>query len=373
VHGAKGLEAPIVILADTITPPVMKPPRLLQLAGGATIWVGRKADDVAEVATARTEANAEAEHEYRRLLYVAMTRAAERLIICGADGLKGRPAGCWYELVRKELGPELVEEDESGEKIWRFRKGASGQTAKLQDAQVPAKVQRLQLPTWLREPAPQEKSHPQTLSPSSAFEDEIGAGFARTTASIADRRKALARGRVMHRLMQSLPDVPEAKRKIAIAHYLKRAAAEFTAAEQDEMTHQILAILNDLMFAEAFAPGSRAEVSVAGRVTCPGSEPIPVAGQVDRLAVTGESVLITDYKTDRAIPQSAAEVPAPYVGQLALYRAVLARIYPERTIRAALIFTGGPVLVEISETAMAAALTEIASERRAKTAKVTLR
>jgi len=364
VHGAKGLEAPIVILADTITPPVMKPPRLLQLPEGATIWVGRKADDVPDVATARAEANREDEHEYRRLLYVAMTRAAERLIICGADGLKARPPRCWYDLVHKELEPVLVAEDESGEKVWRFRKGAGGQATRLRDAQGPATVQRRELPSWLHQPAPPEKSLPAPLSPSSAFEAEIGAGFTRTNATIAERRKALARGRIVHRLMQSLPDIPEANRKAAIAHYLKRAAADFSAAEQDEMTRQIVAILNDLVFAEVFAPGSRAEVSVAGRVTGSEAEPIPVAGQADRLAVTPESVLITDYKTDRLVPQSAADVPKPYIGQLALYAAVLSRIYPEKTIRAALIFTGGPALIEVSGAAMKAALAEIPGETR---------
>jgi ATP-dependent helicase/nuclease subunit A len=266
--------------------------------------------------------------------------------------------------VHKELGPGLVAEDESGEKVWRFRKGASTPTAKLRDAQAPTTAQRRELPSWLREVAPPEKSHPERLSPSSAFEEEIGAGFARTNATVAERRKALARGRIVHRLMQSLPDIPEAKRKAAMAHYLKRAAADFSAAEQDEMTRQILAILNDLVFAEAFAPGSRAEVSVAGRVTGAGSEPIPIAGQVDRLAVTPESVIIVDYKTDRVVPRSAADVRRPYIRQLALYGALLARIYPKKTIRAALIFTGGPTLIEVSGPAMAAALAEIVSERR---------
>jgi ATP-dependent helicase/nuclease subunit A len=302
-----------------------------------------------------------------------MTRAAERLIICGADGVNKRPAGCWYNLVQKELEPELVAEEEGDEKVWYFRQGTSGQAVKLQQTQAVAAAARRELPSWLREPAPPEKPRPEPLSPSAAFEEEIGANFARTHSSVAERRKALARGRIMHRLMQSLPDIPEAGRKDAIARYLQRAAADFSAAEQDEMTRQVLAILNDLVFAEAFAPGSRAEVSVAGRVTRSGAEPIPVVGQVDRLAVTSESVLITDYKTDRMIPAGLAEVPKEYVGQLALYGAVLARVYPEKTIRAALIFTGGPALIEVSGAAMAAALAEIASERRGKDAKVTLR
>ena len=122
VHGAKGLEAPIVILADTITPPVIKPPRLLQLADGAIVWAGRKADDVEQVATARAHANSETEDEYRRLLYVAMTRAAGRLIICGAEGFNRPPKTCWYNLVHEPLKPLLVEEEDGGDKVWRFRK-----------------------------------------------------------------------------------------------------------------------------------------------------------------------------------------------------------------------------------------------------------
>ena len=125
VHGAKGLEAPIVILADTMTPPAgPRPPRLLELADGAVIWAGRKDDDVEMVAAARQAALAEAENEYRRLLYVAMTRAADRLIVCGADGERKRPTGCWYDLVVEPLKPFLVEEQEDGEKVLRFRKAA---------------------------------------------------------------------------------------------------------------------------------------------------------------------------------------------------------------------------------------------------------
>ncbi len=112
VHGAKGLEAPIVILADTMTLPAgPRPPRLLKLAGGALIWAGRKDDDGGSIAAARTAARTDAENEYRRLLYVAMTRAADRLIVCGADGIRARPKGCWYDLVREALDPFLVEED----------------------------------------------------------------------------------------------------------------------------------------------------------------------------------------------------------------------------------------------------------------------
>ena len=125
------------------------------------------------------------------------------------------------------------------------------------------------------------------------------------------------------------------------------------------MAQQALTILNDLVFAELFAAGSRAEVPIVGRIACDGGASIEVSGQVDRLAVTDDSVLIADYKTDRAIPASLTEAPQAYIGQLALYRAVLARIYPAKTIRAALIFTAGPNLIEVPGPAMEAALAEI--------------
>ena len=364
VHGAKGLEAPIVILADTMTPPSgPRPPRLLELPGGAVIWAGRKDDDVEPVAAARQAALAEAENEYRRLLYVAMTRAADRLIVCGADGERARPKGCWYDLVCEPLRPLLIEEDESGEKVWRYRKPTSVVVAEsAPPAASGANAERPQVPRWLRQPAPPEAASRAPISPSSAFEEENSGIHAHWGGSPTERRKALARGRIVHRLMQSLPDIPPAGRKDAIERYLTNAAADFLPAEQAAMAQQVLTILNDLIFAEVFAPGSRAEVPVVGRITRAGVPPITVLGQVDRLAVTREAVLIADYKTDRAAPARLAEVPKGYVGQLAEYRAVLGRIYPEKTIRAALVFTEGPNVIEIPGAAMDAALAEIVSK-----------
>ncbi len=368
VHGAKGLEAPIVILADTMTQPSgPRPPRLLELPGGAVIWAGRKDDDVPAVAAARAAALTEAEDEYRRLLYVAMTRAADRLIVCGADGERARPKGCWYDLVAEPLQPFLVAEKECGEKVLRYRKPMPGQVAEAEPpAAEAANATRGQPPLWLRQPAPVQALRPAPLSPSAAFDEEIGRVVTPATASAAERRKALARGRIVHRLMQSLPDIPQPGRHDAIERYLKRAAADFLPAEQAEIARQVLTILNDLIFSEVFAPGSRAEVPIVGRFARPGCAAIAVSGQVDRLAVTREAVLIVDYKTDRAVPRRLAEVPKPYVGQLALYRAVLALIYPEKTIRAALVFTEAPSVMEVSGVAMEAALVEI-------TSKVTLR
>ena len=162
VHGAKGLEAPIVILADTMTPPAgPRPPRLLMLPGENAspphlIWAGRKDDDVTVVAASRASALAEAEHEYRRLLYVAMTRAAERLIVCGAEGERGRPKGCWYDLIREALQPALVEAQDGDDKVWRYRKPADDVSNDNTLPATAAPAVRGKIPAWLRSNAPVE-------------------------------------------------------------------------------------------------------------------------------------------------------------------------------------------------------------------------
>jgi ATP-dependent helicase/nuclease subunit A len=366
VHGAKGLEAPVVILADTMTPPAgPRPPRLLKLAGGAVIWAGRKDDDVESVAAARTAALGEAEDEYRRLLYVAMTRAADRLIIAGADGIRARPKGCWYDLIRGALDPFLVEENDNGEKVLRYRKDAAepllplraGVAAAAADADVTHA-----LPSWLRQPAPMQALRPAPLSPSAAFDEAIGR-LAQPEATAAERQSALARGRAVHRLLQSLPDISAEHRSDAAERYLAKAGTDFSAEQRGDILRKALAVLDDKNFAALFAPGSRAEVPIVGRLARAGADPILVSGQVDRLAVAGDVVLIADYKSDRSVPARLDEV-APYVAQLALYRGVLARLYPDKTVRAALVFTEGPLLLDVPAAAMDAALDKLPAAGR---------
>jgi ATP-dependent helicase/nuclease subunit A len=360
VHGAKGLEAPIVILADTMTPPAgPRQPRLLTLAGNAMIWAGRKADDAPPVAAARQAALDEAGDEYRRLLYVAMTRAADRLIVCGAEGERKRPDGCWYDLVRVPLQPFLVEEKDGEENVLRYRTtAASPEPAPA--AKAPEDAARREFPSWLREKAPAVAPRTVPLSPSAAFDEEIG-HMAHAAASAADRQKALERGRIVHRLMQSLPDIATARRKDALERYLAGAATNFSPAERAEIAQHVFGILDDPRFAEVFAPGSRPEVPIVGRIARPGGDPVEIAGQVDRLIVSGDAVLIADYKTDRVVPRQLDAVQ-PYVTQLALYRAVLARLYPGKPVRAALIFTSGPILVEVPAAAMDAELGRVLTQ-----------
>ena len=356
VHGAKGLEARMVILADTITEPKgAHPPKLLSLANGAVVWATRKQDDTEAMTQARHFAENAALDEYRRLLYVAMTRAAERLIVCGTKGKNKIPDGCWYQLVDDALRADCVTEsaDDGEREVLRYRK------SKLQLAEIAPLAalsgKQMLLPAWLkRDVAPDPETAP-TITPSNVENDD-----ATRPVTPSGDATALLRGRLVHRLIQSLPDVPRDRRAQATANYLARAGRELDVAACSSLTEQVMLVLEDPRFAELFAPGSRAEVPIVGQLKV-GGKTVRVSGQVDRLAVTQNTVLIGDFKTNRPAPRRIAEVPTSYVRQLALYRALLEKIYPGRLVRAALVWTEVPELMELSAADMDAALARVTS------------
>jgi ATP-dependent helicase/nuclease subunit A len=156
----------------------------------------------------------------------------------------------------------------------------------------------------------------------------------------------------VHRLLQSLPDLARERRRDAALKYLARNADDWTEEERAALAGSVTAVIEDPRFAAVFAAGSRAEVSIVGRLERHGRSPALVSGQIDRLAVTPDEVLIVDFKTNHAPPTLAAEAPAAYVRQLALYRGVLAKLYPKRAVRAALLWTEIPELMEISAPAL---------------------
>jgi len=355
VHGAKGLEANTVILADTTTPPTgPRDPRLLQLSDGALVWASSRANDVGVMAAARAEAQSDARDEYRRLLYVAMTRAAERLIVCGSKGTHRIPDGCWYQLVSDALSAECVGEpaDDGDGEVMRYRKEpeAPAERAKAEST-PPAKVQPL--PSWVTSAAPAEQPKERSVTPSSAGDDETARPTASAGASIA-----LLRGSLTHRLLQSLPDIPSARRGAAMLDYLTRVGGRLAPEQREQIAEQVMHLIEDPRFSELYGPGSRAEVPIVGRLAI-GGRPIRVSGQIDRLAVTQASVLIADFKTNRPAPRRIDEVPPAYLTQLALYRALLLRLYPGRPVRAALIWTEVPDLMELSTEALDDALARL--------------
>ena len=369
VHGAKGLEAPVVFLVDTTTSPSdTQRLRLINLpqgnaapnAHGVVVWAGRKAEDPTVVAAARTAMLGDTEDEYRRLLYVAMTRAADRLIVGGCmPGNRGSiRAFSWYDLIDKGLsntGLHLREFETAAGKVKRYSRSEDVAVATTA-AIAPAVSAPIELPAWLRTSAPPEAPPDNLLRPSDP-EDEghrVKAGE-----SIRERARALQRGTLVHRLLQSLPDVGIARRSDAALAYLDRNATDWAEDERKALAARVLALIADPRFASVFSPGSRAEVSIVGRLDRP-ERPL-VSGQIDRLVVTPSEVLIVDYKTNHAPPERAAEAPPAYVRQLALYRAVLQKLYPQRPVRAALLWTETPELMEISASALDAQLASIIS------------
>jgi ATP-dependent helicase/nuclease subunit A len=301
----------------------------------------------------------ETEHEYRRLLYVAMTRAADRLIIAGCmpGNRNSVRENSWYDLVKRGLANSdlAFHEIQAGDGVVKSYRRAEDATPETDIALDVAAVAHPSLPEWLHTPATSGQIIDRRLRPSDPATAE--GPSVRTGESIELRARALLRGTLVHRLLQSLPDVAAEGRRDAALRYLARNAGDWTEADREALAKRMLALIEDLRFAAVFAPGSRAEVSIAGRLDQPG-RPL-ISGQIDRLVVTPSEVLIVDFKTNHAPPKHPAEAPGAYIRQLALYRAVLQKLYPHRPVRAALLWTETPELMEISAPALDAQLATI--------------
>jgi ATP-dependent helicase/nuclease subunit A len=374
VHGAKGLEASVVFLVDTTTSPSdTQRLKLINLpqgnaaphAPGVVVWAGRKAEDPQAVIAARKAMIGDTEDEYRRLLYVAMTRAADRLVVggCLPGNVKNVRPLSWYDLISKGLeNSELqLEQIETAAGLVK-RYTRADETAPSAGATAATSASPpVALPTWLLTPALPETSPESLLRPSDPADGENRR--VRTAETLKQRARALQHGTLVHRLLQSLPDVAAERRREAALAYLARNADGWTEEERRALAESTLALIADARFAAVFAPGSRAEVSIVGRLGQPGRQPTLVSGQIDRLVVTDSEVLIVDFKTNHGPPSQAAETPSAYVRQLALYRAILMRLYPQRPVRAALLWTETAEFMEISASALEAELASLSSRR----------
>lgn len=350
VHGAKGLEAPIVFLPDTTQIPQPKFP-LLWIEDGTDellVWAREKEnlDDASR--TARDQAIAAQNAEYRRLLYVAMTRAADRLYISGWKNKK--PAtGTWYDLINDgfsslaqpvddrllNTAPEL-----DGGKILRH---ATAQTKPAVSKPRPEQISfDDKLPSWamalpLPDPIP-----PRPLMPSAPLEIDPPA-----LSPLAEKSEALRRrGILVHRLLQILPDLPLADRHAAANRYLRQKIHGLEPAEQEHTAKTLMDLLASHQFTDVFASGSLAEVPIIGRIQS-ARGPLMITGQIDRLIVTPDHVMIVDYKTGRLPPQTPEAIPPAYLRQMAAYQAILRQLYPQLPIRTALLWTETPSLMEI--------------------------
>jgi ATP-dependent helicase/nuclease subunit A len=364
VHGAKGLEASVVFMVDTTSSPSdTQRLRLIHVprgnGGEVVVWAGRKADDPKPIIDARKAMLDETEDEYRRLLYVAMTRAADRLIVggCMPGNMKTVRKLSWYDLIETGLAGSGLEKQTVEMPLGKVTRFARPEDVAALGAPATPVDEAIELPVWLRMAAPKEVLDDDLVRPSGQPSEE--GRTVRAGESVQSRALALQRGTLVHRLMQSLPDIGVDRRYDLALGFMARNAPDWTDTDRVALVDKALALIAEPRFAPVFAAGSRAEVAIAGRLERSGRPPALVSGQIDRLVVTPDEVLIVDFKTNQAAPKSAADAPAAYVRQLALYRAVLARLYPEKPIRAVLLWTETLEYMEIPAPALDAALASL--------------
>jgi ATP-dependent helicase/nuclease subunit A len=358
VHGAKGLQAPIVFLPDTCMAPRQQGIGLYPLprAGeppnevGHLIWPPRGLSNLAGIEHSKQALLRAEREEYHRLLYVGMTRAEDRLYIGGWDGLKRHEQNVWYDLVKDGLDGHLTAQAGADGKPLRRMEAPQTECVKPPETK-PEQVAPQPLPAWALASAPRERPRPK-LAPSrlnlgpetepEALPDQPPLG----PLALSENGR-YARGRLVHALLQHLPEVDAKDQERAARAFVAVRGIGLTEGLQEEIVGESLAIVRDAAFAPLFQPGSLAEVPVVARIGGYDRE-----GQIDRLARVDGGLLILDYKTNRPPPRTLEEVAPAYIAQLAGYRQALKALYPGLPLRAALLWTDGPRLMEIPSTSL---------------------
>lgn len=334
VHGAKGLEAPIVILPDTTKrPDGQHAPQVVEL-NGTPLW---KAGDAPAVMAKLEEARKQlVREEKRRLLYVAMTRAENWLIVCGAGSLD-KGGDSWFQRIEKAM-------QECGAKATAPPDGLGGTglafSHNWSDANghdTPGAIAKpIKLPDYLRQSMPSPERSIKPISPSKLEGAHVISGA-------NGEAEALARGTLIHLLLEILPDVPSGARA---------ARAEMLIGEGwHELLNEVEAVLD---LPDIFGPNSLAEVPVTAQLDALGG--MRMLGRIDRLVISDKTVMAVDFKSNREIPKTAAETPEGILRQMGAYRAALAQIYPDRLIKTAIVWTADAKLMELPEIITAAAL-----------------
>jgi ATP-dependent helicase/nuclease subunit A len=350
VHGAKGLQAEIVILADACLVPSGKTDDNIRWPedAGLPIWPGFASEEteaLKEIKAAKREAALE---EYRRLLYVALTRAKDRLYITGFTGKNESKESAWYDMVElamQQHGQPVEEAD--GRVTLSYSEPQTADPDGLAGRQS-READQAALPDWARKPSTGEPVPPKPLSPSRPDDAEPAV----RSPLDSDDGQRFKRGNVVHALMQTLPELPESTRRDAARRYIARPLHGFAEKAQAALLDEVMAVLEDPAIATVFGSGSRAEVPVAGILPTKDG-PRVVSGQIDRLVNTGKDVLIIDYKTNRPPPDQAEDVAPLYLKQMASYRAALQQIFPGLPVRCVLLWTDGPKWMELPDKLLA--------------------
>jgi ATP-dependent helicase/nuclease subunit A len=342
VHASKGLEAPVVILPDTTSVPsrATLDKFLWPEDSGlnAPLWAARSGESCAAFMRAQDARLEDQRAESSRLLYVALTRARDRLYIMGAQS-KNSTAPTWYSLVQDAFSRlDGVEETPDGRKQKR-----SSQTGPVKDISREGEtyVAPTAAPSWLLVPPQAEQTKARPFSPSR--QDDATLSSLTHSPIDAAHPYRFKRGNITHKLFQFLPDLPAEKRRDAALYYIARAGADLPEDVRISILDETFRVLHDPDFAPVFGEGSFAEVPVTGSLP----DGRIINGQIDRLIIREQTILIVDYKTNRPSPRNADEIPEIYRAQLRAYRDALAAIYPKSLIKCALLWTDQPLLMPV--------------------------
>jgi len=360
VHAAKGQEAAVVFLVDNGKQiwNANRAPKLMQIEG-TPLWNPGKKYRSTILETALKKLEEREEQEYRRLLYVGMTRAEDRLIVCGYKSKKS-PAGTWLDLVSDALASKaapLLPPPAAGVEAHRFRLNPE-QLALYQPDNTPQESPSpTSPPSFLFEKIEPLLPKPRPFAPSHAAlhmldeEETMGDVAITSLIELGNSTKispsmAIRRGIVTHHLLQYLPDIAPEHRLDRAHRFIKQQLPDWSEDEQQKIEHDLFTLLRDDRLQRLFAPASRAEVALMGTLEINGVAK-PISGQIDRLAVFEDEILIADFKTGR-VPKNMQDIPDNYLLQMSLYRHLLRQIYPLHTIYALLIYTNGePTLFQL--------------------------
>ena len=374
VHASKGLEAPVVFLVDSgskafISSHVPKF-RLLRISDEEVpAWVPGKTLSNAVTAADDERIRKSTEEEYRRLLYVGMTRAADRLIVCGYRGARENP-DTWQAMISKALSAEEHHcspaqfhgpDGEWAGFQWRLP-ASSTRIAKAEHKQAGPDENR-PLPSALFRPLPAQKMLPRPLSPSGAgtMIDDEADDLIVTSRLFGEKQSAglaLQKGKLVHRMLQMLTEFPNHEREAAARRYAERAARFWPAAERDNLVASVMSVLAHEELVPVFSERSQSEVSIMGTLALEGKD-YAISGRIDRLAVTETEVIILDYKTNRVPPKGPEEVPPAHRAQLAIYREILKPLYPGKSFQCVLVYTESAGVITLPPDLLSRSLAEL--------------
>jgi ATP-dependent helicase/nuclease subunit A len=278
-----------------------------------------------------------------------MTRAEDRLYICGWHGDRAAPEACWYNLVTDGIA-EIAEpyafsaggEDGWSGDGWRLT-GPQTAPPVIDAADIAAPETAAESARWMHELPLPEPAPARPLAPSQPGLDPVVA-----SPLDGNARTRFQRGQLVHRLLQMLPDVPGDRRAAAAGRYLDLAVHDLDADTRQAIAAEVMTVMEDPIIAALFGPDSRAEAPITGVIQGP-QGPQTVSGQVDRLVVRENEIIVIDYKTNRPPPARQSDVAEIYLRQMAAYRAVLRQIWPDRLVRCVLLWTDGPRTMSLDD------------------------